>query len=108
MKYLPVSHPDHIALLIIDPYNDFITEGGKIWNRISGVAEANNCVRNMLQVVNAARKAGLRIFYALHHHIVPAIMRSDVEMHAAFEINIPNYASAIVSTAEIIETFSSL
>ena len=25
------------ALLIIDPYNDFISEGGKIWDRIRNV-----------------------------------------------------------------------
>src|SRR3974390_1967162 len=45
------------ALLVIDPYNDFISEGGKLWNRIRGVAEANDCVPHMLQVLNAARKA---------------------------------------------------
>jgi ureidoacrylate peracid hydrolase len=55
------------ALLIIDPYNDFISEGGKLWDRIKNVAEANNCVPNMLQLLNAARNAGLRVFYALHH-----------------------------------------
>ena len=55
------------ALLIIDPYNDFISEGGKIWDRIKNIAEANNCVPNMLQVLNVARNAGLRVFYALHH-----------------------------------------
>src|SRR5262249_40016717 len=54
-------------LLVIDPYNDFISEGGKIWDRLKGVAEANDCVPHMLQVLSAARKAGLRIFYALHH-----------------------------------------
>jgi len=59
------------ALIVIDPYNDFISEGGKIWNRIKSVAETNNCVPNMLQVVNAARKAGLRVFYALHHRYRP-------------------------------------
>jgi ureidoacrylate peracid hydrolase len=32
------------ALLVVDPYNDFISEGGKIWNRIRSVAEANDCV----------------------------------------------------------------
>jgi ureidoacrylate peracid hydrolase len=32
------------ALLVIDPYNDFISEGGKIWGRIRAVAEANGCV----------------------------------------------------------------
>lgn len=59
------------ALLIIDPYNDFISEGGKIWDRIKGVAEANNCVPNMLRVLNAARNAGLRVCYALHHRYRP-------------------------------------
>ena len=29
------------ALLVIDPYNDFISEGGKLWERIKTVAEAN-------------------------------------------------------------------
>jgi ureidoacrylate peracid hydrolase len=59
------------ALLVIDPYNDFISEGGKIWNRIKAVAEANSCVSHMAQVLDAARKAGLRVFYALHHRYCP-------------------------------------
>ena len=41
--------PTDTALLVVDPYNDFISEGGKIWHRIRAVAEANNCVPNMLQ-----------------------------------------------------------
>ena len=59
------------ALLTIDPYNDFISGGGKIWGRIKNVAEANNCVPNMSDVMNASRKAGLRVFYALHHRYRP-------------------------------------
>jgi ureidoacrylate peracid hydrolase len=59
------------ALLLIDPYNDFISEGGKIWNRLKAVAEANSCVPNMLQVLNAARNTGLRVFYAMHHRYHP-------------------------------------
>src|SRR4029453_12790409 len=58
---------DITALLVVDPYNDFISEGGKIWPRIKAVAEANNCVPNMLKVLNAARAAKLRVFYAMHH-----------------------------------------
>jgi hypothetical protein len=54
------------ALLVIDPYNDFISEGGKLWDRIRAVAEANDCVPHMLQVLNAARKAKLRVFYPVH------------------------------------------
>jgi nicotinamidase-related amidase len=55
------------ALLVVDPYNDFISEGGKLWDRIRGVAQANDCVPHMLQVLDAARQAKLRVFYALHH-----------------------------------------
>jgi nicotinamidase-related amidase len=196
------------ALLLIDPYNDFISKGGKLWPRVSGVAEANHCVEHMLAVLEAARKAGLRVFYVLHRryrpgdyeswkHIAPvqkaaftskafeygtwggqirqefqpqpvdvvvsehwcssgfantdldvllkrhgihrvvvvgliahtcveATVRfaaelgyevtlvkdatadySDAHMHAAVEINIPSYASAIVTASEVIERFGS-
>jgi len=197
------------ALLVIDPYNDFISEGGKLWDRLKAVAEANACVPHMVQVLNAARKAGLRVFYAPHHRYRPgdyetwtyiapiqtatwsrktfeygtwggefrgefepqrseivalehwcssgfadtdldlqlknhgihqlivigliahtcveATVRfaaelgyqvtmvkdatadySDEEMHAALDVNVPNYASAIVTTKEIVESISSL
>jgi ureidoacrylate peracid hydrolase len=59
------------ALLVIDPYNDFISEGGKIWGRIRAVAEANDCVPHMLEVLSAARKVGLRDFYSLHRRYRP-------------------------------------
>ena len=59
------------ALLVIDPFNDFISGGGKVWDRIKAVAEANGCVPNMLEVLNAARKAGLHVFYAPHRRYRP-------------------------------------
>jgi ureidoacrylate peracid hydrolase len=59
------------ALLVVDPYNDFISEGGKIWPRIKAVAEANDCVPHMQQVLNAARQVKLRVFYAMHHRYRP-------------------------------------
>jgi nicotinamidase-related amidase len=197
------------ALLVIDPYNDFISEGGKVWDRLKGVAEANQCVSHMAQVLDAVRKAGLRVFYALHrryrpvdyetwkyivpiqkaawshktfeygtwggeirrefepqpgeivaqehwcssgfantdldlqlkkhgihklivmgliaHTCVEATVRyaaelgyeitmvkdatadySDVEMHTALDVNIPNYANAVVTTNEVVDSISSL
>ena len=197
------------ALIVIDPYNDFISEGGKVWDRLKTVAEANSCVPHMLQVLNAARRAELRVFYALHrryragdyetwkyiapvqkaawlhkafayctwggeirhefeprpgdivtlehwcssgfantdldlllkkhgihqliimgliaHTCVEATVRyaaelgyevtmvkdatadySDEEMHAALDVNIPNYASAIVTTNEVVDAISSI
>lgn len=63
----PAYDKEMTALLLIDPYNDFISEGGKIWDRIRTVAEANGCVAHMLEVLAAARDAKLRVFYAMHH-----------------------------------------
>jgi nicotinamidase-related amidase len=54
------------ALLVIDPYNDFISEGGKVWERLRGVAEGNDCIPHMRTILTAARNAQLRVFYALH------------------------------------------
>lgn len=198
---------DRTGLLVIDPYNDFISEGGKVWDRLKVVAEANGCVRHMREILDAARAADIRVFYALHrryrpgdyetwkyiapiqraawsrktfeygtwggelhpdfkprpgdvvaqehwcssgfantdldlvlkrhgihrlivvgliaHTCVEATVRfaaelgydvtvvkdatasySDVEMRAALEVNIPNYASAILTTDEVIATIS--
>jgi hypothetical protein len=33
---------------------------------------------------------------------------SDADMNAALNINIPNYASAVVTTAEVVEALTSL
>lgn len=59
------------GLVVIDPYNDFISEGGKLWDRLKDVAEANECVPHMRQVLDAARRADIRVFYALHHRYRP-------------------------------------
>jgi len=200
---------DITGLVVIDPYNDFISEGGKVWDRLKGVAEANGCIPNMAAILEAARSADIRVFYALHHRYRPgdfdtwkyvapiqraAWMRktfeygtwggelrsefepqpgdvvaqehwcssgfantdldlqlkkhgihkliavgliahtcveatvrfaaelgyevtmvkdatasySDKEMHAALDVNIPNYASAIVTAAEIVDSIASL
>jgi ureidoacrylate peracid hydrolase len=62
---------DLTGLVVIDPYNDFISEGGKVWDRLKGVAEANQCVPHMRQVLDAAREADIRVFYALHRRYRP-------------------------------------
>ena len=52
---------------MVDPYNDFISEGGKFWARLRPVGEEVDCVPNMLRVLGAARRAGLCVFFAPHH-----------------------------------------
>lgn len=67
-----MTYPAHTTgLLVIDPYNDFISPGGKVWERLQGVLEANDCVAHMKQVLDAARAARVRVFYALHRRYRP-------------------------------------
>lgn len=82
------------ALLVIDPYNDFISEGGLFWDHLKGVAEANNCIPNMQEILSDSRRAGLRVFYALHHRYRPgdyetwkyiAPIQKQSWQHKAFE-----------------------
>ena len=40
-------------------------------NRIKNVAESNECIPHMPQILNVARDAGLHIFYALHRRYRP-------------------------------------
>jgi ureidoacrylate peracid hydrolase len=66
-----IYEKDITGLVIIDPYNDFISEGGKVWDRLKTVAEANQCIPHMMQVLQAARQAGIPVFYALHRRYRP-------------------------------------
>jgi nicotinamidase-related amidase len=62
---------DATALLVVDPYNDFISAGGQVWPRVRDVVEAIGCIPHMIQTLNAARSAGLRIFFVPHHRWRP-------------------------------------
>jgi len=62
-----VSYGKQIAALpVVEPYNDFISEVDKAWDGLKAVAETNGCIPNMLEVLTAARKVGLRVFYSPH------------------------------------------
>jgi ureidoacrylate peracid hydrolase len=52
----PLTYENELTgLIVIDPYNDFISEGGKVWGRLKGIAEANQCIPHMQQVLGIAR-----------------------------------------------------
>ena len=59
--------PELTGLLIVDPYNDFLSEGGKLYELSRSTLEANNVVEHMRQVLAAARAADVQVFIAPHH-----------------------------------------
>ena len=64
-------HPTTTALLLVDPYNDFLSEGGKLWPRVAAIAEDVNLLDHLRVLVKAARDKGLKIFFVPHHRWEP-------------------------------------
>jgi nicotinamidase-related amidase len=55
------------ALLIVDPYNDFMSEGGKLYAVTKPTADSVGYYENMRKLIPAVRAAGIKIFIVPHH-----------------------------------------
>ena len=58
--------PDRTAYLLVDPYNDFLSEGGKLWPRVKAVAESVHLLGNLRAITGAVRAAGIQVFIVPH------------------------------------------
>jgi nicotinamidase-related amidase len=67
----PTYPPDRTALLLVDPYNDFLSDGGKVWPRVKEVAEEVDLLNNLRTVVAAIRGAGVQVFIVPHRRWEP-------------------------------------
>jgi nicotinamidase-related amidase len=67
MSHAALIDPSRTALLFIDPYNDFLSEGGKLWPMVADVATAVGLHANLKAVTAAARGAGVQIVIVPHH-----------------------------------------
>src|SRR5687768_6427034 len=54
------------ALLLIDPYNDFLAEEGKIWPHVAAVAQRLGTLDNLRRLVAHARASAIPILYVPH------------------------------------------
>ncbi len=59
--------PATTAILLVDPYNDFLSEGGKLWPRVHAVAEAVQLLDHLREAVAAARTGAFRVIFVPHH-----------------------------------------
>ncbi|MEW2160614.1 cysteine hydrolase [Streptomyces sp. NPDC007189] len=67
----PTYDPRHTAVLLVDPYNDFLSEGGKIWPRLKPLAEQTQLLDHLRAVVGSAREAGMRVVFVPHRRWEP-------------------------------------
>ncbi|MFT4436528.1 cysteine hydrolase family protein [Caballeronia sp. 15715] len=59
------------AILLVDPYNDFLAAEGKLWPLVKEIAEQVNLLDHLRDIMGAARKAGLKVFFVPHHRAEP-------------------------------------
>ncbi len=60
--------PSRSAVLLVDPYNEFLSEGGLLYPLSRETLEANDAIANMKTLVEAARASGMKVIYVPHHH----------------------------------------
>lgn len=56
------------ALIVVDPFNDFLSEKGKLWPYTKETVTGTNLVATLRHLISSARAKGIRIIYAPHHH----------------------------------------
>ncbi|MDL5365623.1 isochorismatase family cysteine hydrolase [Xanthomonas sp. NCPPB 2654] len=68
----PFYPPGHTALLLVDPYNDSLSDGGKLWPRLAEVAVAVDLLPNLRRIRQAIRCARWPLFFVPHHRAQPS------------------------------------
>jgi nicotinamidase-related amidase len=63
--------PKITALLCVDFYNDFLSEGGKLWPMVKTMATELNLLGNLRTIVKTARGAGITVVHVPHHRWEP-------------------------------------
>ncbi|RKR36237.1 isochorismatase family cysteine hydrolase [Paraburkholderia sp. BL17N1] len=59
------------GLLLVDPYNDFLSDGGKLFPMIKAIADDVRLLDNLRSTVASARKADIQVFYVPHRRWQP-------------------------------------
>ncbi|MEV7997084.1 isochorismatase family cysteine hydrolase [Streptomyces sp. NPDC086077] len=58
--------PRHTAVLLVDPFNDFLSEGGKVWPRLESMAQQVGLLDHLRSVVATARDTGTQVIFVPH------------------------------------------
>ena len=55
--------PNRTALLIIDPVNDFLSEGGADWEMTKTTVEMNDVIGNLKRLIDGVRELGIPVLF---------------------------------------------
>jgi nicotinamidase-related amidase len=63
---VPAFLIEKTAIVVVDPYNDFMSSRGKLWPLLRKVSKQVNAIANLQRIVSAGRSKGIQIVYAPH------------------------------------------
>jgi nicotinamidase-related amidase len=80
-------HP-HTAVVLVDPYNEFLHPEGKLYPLVSESLKDTETVKHMHELINTARSFNIPIYYGLHqqyeegvydgwHHVTASQLRNQ-------------------------------
>ncbi len=64
-------HSDDTAVVVIDPQNDVLSEGGVSWDLVRESVHENNTIENLSRLFSAAKQRGFAVFIS-PHYLYPA------------------------------------
>lgn len=62
------------AIILIDPYNDFLHPKGKLTGLLAASLAENDTIVHLKQMVAAAREHKIPIYYGLHQQVKPGFL----------------------------------
>jgi nicotinamidase-related amidase len=68
---LPDYEASRTALLLVDPYNDFLSEEGKLWPLVASVAGEVGLHANLVRILASVRESGIQVVTVPHHRWEP-------------------------------------
>ncbi|WP_168792750.1 isochorismatase family cysteine hydrolase [Paraburkholderia aromaticivorans] len=66
-----IYRAERTGLLLVDPYNDFLSDGGKLFPMIKAIADDVRLLDNLRDMVATAREADVQVFYVPHRRWQP-------------------------------------
>ncbi|GEP00729.1 isochorismatase family cysteine hydrolase [Methylobacterium haplocladii] len=73
--------PTTTAILLVDPYNDFLARRGQAWMMTRDVALANGMIGKARSILEAARRLRMTVAYAPHHRWRPNGLKGRKYLH---------------------------
>jgi nicotinamidase-related amidase len=67
----PTYDPTRPGLLFVDPFSDFLSEGGKLWPRVKEVAEQVGLINNLKAIVRTVWERTIQVFIVPYHRWEP-------------------------------------